>query len=133
VSWGLQKRNNAVSYTTTLVNYIVVVNERERKLGHRFSSFAQKALFSSYISNFLIYRHSSISAVSISAIFDLTRFIIPSYFPPLWYHQVTSIYAVSTFPWFVMCPHINSLNQGMSVLREGSASLLLKVKILLPF
>ena len=29
------------------------------------------------------YRHSSISAVSISAIFDLTRFIILSYFPPL--------------------------------------------------
>ena len=31
----------------------------------------------------LIYRHSLISAVSISAIFDLTRFIILSYFPPL--------------------------------------------------
>ena len=31
----------------------------------------------------LIYRHSSISAVSISAVFDLTRFIILSYFPPL--------------------------------------------------
>ena len=30
-----------------------------------------------------MYRHSSISAVSISAIFDLTRFIILSYFPPL--------------------------------------------------
>ena len=44
MSWGLQKRNNAVSYTTTPVNYIVVVNERERKLGHRFSYFAQKAL-----------------------------------------------------------------------------------------
>ena len=29
------------------------------------------------------YRHSSISAVSISMIFDLTRFIILSYFPPL--------------------------------------------------
>ena len=29
------------------------------------------------------YRHSLISAVSISAIFDLTRFIILSYFPPL--------------------------------------------------
>ena len=29
------------------------------------------------------YRHSSISAVSISAIFDLTRFIILSYFPLL--------------------------------------------------
>ena len=27
--------------------------------------------------------HSSISAVSISAIFDLPRFIILSYFPPL--------------------------------------------------
>ena len=30
-----------------------------------------------------LYRHSSISAVSISAIFDLLRFIILSYFPPL--------------------------------------------------
>ena len=29
------------------------------------------------------YRHSLISAVSISAIFDLVRFIILSYFPPL--------------------------------------------------
>ena len=29
------------------------------------------------------YRHSSISAVSISAIFNLLRFIILSYFPPL--------------------------------------------------
>ena len=32
------------------------------------------------------YRHSSISAVLISAIFDLKRFIILSYFPPLWYY-----------------------------------------------
>ena len=31
------------------------------------------------------YRHSSISAVSISAIFNLTQFIILSYFPPLQY------------------------------------------------
>ena len=31
----------------------------------------------------LDYRHSSISAVPISAIFDLPRFIILSYFPPL--------------------------------------------------
>ena len=30
-----------------------------------------------------LYRHSSISAVSISAVFDLLRFIILSYFPPL--------------------------------------------------
>ena len=30
-----------------------------------------------------VYRHSSISAVSISAVFDLPRFIILSYFPPL--------------------------------------------------
>ena len=29
------------------------------------------------------YRHSSISAVSISAVFNLTRFIILSYFPPI--------------------------------------------------
>ena len=29
------------------------------------------------------YRHSLISAVSISAIFDLTQFIILTYFPPL--------------------------------------------------
>ena len=29
------------------------------------------------------YRHSSISVVSISAVFDLPRFIILSYFPPL--------------------------------------------------
>ena len=57
MSWGLQKRNNAVSYTTTPVNYIVVVNERERKLGHRFSCFAQKAFFSSYFEflQFFIY------------------------------------------------------------------------------
>ena len=32
------------------------------------------------------YRHSSISVVSISAIFALTRFIILSYFPPLQYY-----------------------------------------------
>ena len=30
-----------------------------------------------------VYRHSSISAVSISTIFDLLQFIILSYFPPL--------------------------------------------------
>ena len=59
MSWGLQKRNNAVSYTTTPVNYIVVVNEREGELGHRFSCFAQKVFFSSYFEffgiQFLIY------------------------------------------------------------------------------
>ena len=32
------------------------------------------------------YRHSSISTVSISAIFDLLRFINLSYFPPLKYY-----------------------------------------------
>jgi hypothetical protein len=33
-----------------------------------------------------VYRHSSISAVLISAIFNLPRFKILSYFPPLYYY-----------------------------------------------
>ena len=42
--------------------------------------FLLSILFNSF---FLNYRHSLITAVSISTIFDLMRFIILSYFPPL--------------------------------------------------
>ena len=54
------------------------------------------------------YRHSSISAVLISTIFDLLRLIILSYFPPLQY-------AVFASAFFCVCPHINSVNGGMPV------------------
>ena len=37
------------------------------------------------------YRHSLISVASISAIFDLTRFIILSYFPPLQYYILSNL------------------------------------------
>ena len=53
------------------------------------------------------YKHSSISAVSISAIFNSTRFIILSYFPP------PLVFASAVF---ILCPHINSVNQGMPLL-----------------
>ena len=57
------------------------------KLGWKSSSINMMGSFISSCwlisSYFTIYRHSSISVVSISAIFDLTRFIILSYFPPL--------------------------------------------------
>ena len=59
----------------------------------------------------LKYRHSLISAVSISAIFDFTRFITLSYFPPLQYLLLSNLDLCGfTFHGFFMCPHINSVN-----------------------
>ena len=48
--------------------------------------------------------HSSISAVLVSAIFNLTTFIILSYFPPLLYYWVTSIYVVFASAFFLCVP-----------------------------
>ena len=50
-----------------------------------------------------MYRHSSISAVSISRIFDLTRFIILSYFPPLYYYLDLPGFCFACF--FCVSPH----------------------------
>ena len=47
------------------------------------------------------YRHSSISAVSISAVFGLMRFIILSYFPPL---QTIQILCTSSHFWDFWTP-----------------------------
>ena len=47
----------------------------------RVSSNTKFSLASKVIEN--VYRYSSISTVSISAVFDLLQFMIRSYFPPL--------------------------------------------------
>ena len=62
------------------------------------------------------YRHSSISAVSISVIFDLTWFTILSYFPLLQYFQVTLIYTVIASVVFILFPHINSVRSSTCAL-----------------
>ena len=60
----------------------------------------------------VLYRHSSISVISISAILDLMRLIILSYFPPLSNLDLRGF----RFSRFFMCPHINSVDRGMPVI-----------------
>ena len=56
-------------------------------------------------------RHSLISGVLISAIFDLTRFIIIFYFRPLSNLDLRGF----PFPRFFVCPHIYNVNHGIPV------------------
>ena len=58
----------------------------------------------------IVYRHSSISAVFISVIFNLQQFIILSYIPPLYYYYPAFASTVS-----FLKLHINSVNRGMPV------------------
>ena len=55
------------------------------------------------------HRHSLLSAVIILAIFNLTLFIILSYF------EFSYPIELLSNPDFFVCPHNNSINQGMPV------------------
>ena len=62
---------------------------------------------------FTKYRHSLISVVSISTIFDLTGFILFS--SPLVLLSNLNLNSIRFLQVFLMCPHINNIIQGMPV------------------